>query len=276
MGLQFGNISNSNDFAAHLLAVLPFLVWLGTTAENRLLRALSLVGAVYGLYVIFSTASRGALVALAGCFLVYIYRAEPTQRMFAILLTPVILLGIILATPHRAMNRILSFSAGGDASVEALESRENREYLLRQSINYTFRRPIFGVGPGQFPSFEGRNNQIIGDHGRWQETHNTYTQISSEVGIPALIFYLGAIFAGVRAANRVFREARGRPECRDLQASAAAIVLAITGFGIASTFLSLAYFIYMPVLTGLAVALERAAAAEFRKRPFSPPPNFAW
>jgi len=36
--------------------------------------------------------------------------------------------------------------------------------------------------------------KAAGEHGNWHETHNTYTEISGECGIPALIFALVGLF----------------------------------------------------------------------------------
>jgi O-antigen ligase len=59
-------------------------------------------------------------------------------------------------------------------------SAEAREDLLIQSIKVTAEHPLFGVGPGNFPSY----TQL------WRVTHNTYTEFSSECGIPALLLFL--------------------------------------------------------------------------------------
>ncbi len=67
--------------------------------------------------------------------------------------------------------------------------------LLRQSIQMTFEHPIFGVGPGVFAaaSWDERKRAGIGA-GNAQVTHNTYTQISSETGIPGFFFFIATVF----------------------------------------------------------------------------------
>ena len=49
---------------------------------------------------------------------------------------------------------------------------------------------VFGVGPGQFPMQNWEEFKRRGIHIYAQVTHNSYTQVSSETGIPGLIFFL--------------------------------------------------------------------------------------
>ncbi len=145
-------------------------------------------------------------------------------------------------------------------------SSESREYLLRKSITYTFEHPIFGVGPRQFASYEGQHNRIVGTHGLWNEAHNSFTQASSECGIPALIFFLAGIVSTYRLLNGVWREARRRPDCGEIRVTAFCAMLGLTAFLAAIAFLNFAYFFYLPAMGGFAIALRRAAQREFRLR----------
>jgi len=58
---------------------------------------------------------------------------------------------------------------------EASLSAQQRKELLFKSLKVTVRHPLFGVGPGNF--------EVVS--GAWDVTHNSYTQISAEGGIPA-------------------------------------------------------------------------------------------
>lgn len=76
---------------------------------------------------------------------------------------------------------------------------ENRRLLLKESIAVTLRRPIFGVGVGNFPVYVNGMNK---EEGRlkeaWHGTHNTYTQLSSETGIPGLAIFIGILVVSWR------------------------------------------------------------------------------
>jgi O-antigen ligase len=151
-----------------------------------------------------------------------------------------------------------------------------RRYLLEKSIVYTFQHPLFGVGLKQFGSFEGQHNQIVGTHGYWYEAHNTYTQVSSESGMPALALFIAGIVSTFRLMNRVYRQASRRPECEDIRLAAFCIILAMTTYCTAITFVNFAYYFYMPMISSLVIAVSRAAQDEFASRspaPVEPPPS---
>jgi O-antigen ligase len=272
LALNFGIISDSNDYACHLVLVLPFLIWVGLAAKSKALRLAAWGGAGYGVLLILRTASRGALVALAAGAMFWLLRGTMRQRIGLLAAGPIAAVTLIAFVPRSSLIRIVSFSAGNmGASQEALESSTMRRYLLEQSVRYTLQHPIFGVGMDQFSSFEGGHNQIMGAHGYWHETHNTYTQVSSECGMPALALYLAGILSTFLLVNRVYRQARERPECEDIRTAAFCIMLAMTTYCTAITFLNFAYFFYLPVMSSLAIAVSRAAQDELARRPSASP-----
>jgi len=267
LGLEFGSISNPNDFSAHLLFTLPFLLWAGLSVRSVVLRGAPLLLVVYGIYIILMTASRGAFLALAVAMLFFLFRAKTSQRLVLLGLAPLVVLILVPFVPRNTWRHIRSFSAGEDADLGAIESIDSRQYTLRKSLEYTFQHPLFGVGPGQFAWYEGTNNRYGGTtHGYWHETHNTYTQVSSECGIPALILFLCGIISTFLLTNATYRQARRRPECKDIAVAAFCIMLAMVSFLTAILFLSFAYLFYLPALAGLAISLARTAKAEFDSR----------
>jgi O-antigen ligase len=275
VGLQIGTVGNPNDYAAHLLLVLPFLLWFILTPRWFVLRILATLPFAYGLYLILATASRGAAIGLACAALLFFLWGTGRQRTAMILIGPIALAALAVAVPGDALKRIRSFSfsdAGespeSDASVsaEALESTAAREYLLKTSLLYMVENPLFGVGPGQFATFEGTHNKVIGDHGSWHGTHNTFTQAASECGIPAGLIFLAGIVTTFRLIRSVWSEARSRTDCDDIRIAAACLLVACSAFCIAITFVNFAYFFYLPAMAGFAIALSRCAREEFRIR----------
>ena len=271
-GLDFGSIANPNDFAAHLLLVLPFLLWIGLSSKWILLRVAAFLGVGFGIFLVLSTASRGASIALGADVLFFLWRAPARQKVALLLLGPIAACVFLVAVPGTIWDRIRSFSSG--PSIEAVESFESRRYLLDKSIEYTLKFPLFGVGPGQFASYEGGHSAVIGTHGTWHNTHNTFTQVSAECGIPGLLFFVCAIASSLYLLNSTHREARRRPECRDISTAVFCIMLGMVGFCVAITFLSFAYSYYLPCMGGLAVAIRAAAQEEFRVRVPAAAPAF--
>ena len=268
LGLRIGMIANSNDYAGHMILALAFVLWIVVnTQKSRIIRMAALLAVVTGVLLIVRTGSRGALVALCAVFLLFLYRANMTQRMVLMLVAPIVLAVALVSVPKTALTRITSFSGGeAAASEEASMSASLRKYLLRKSIEYTFTHPLFGVGVAQFPSYEGSHNKTFGEHGAWKTTHNSYTAISSETGLPGLMIYLGAVFCIIGTFRKIDSQARQRPECQDIAAASFCAMLGTIGYSVVILFLNFAYFFYFPCLGGLAVAMRRAADHEFQNR----------
>jgi len=264
LALEFGTISDANDYAVHLIFILPFVIWVGLTAKFKPLRAAAWAATCFALLLILRTASRGALVALAVGVVYWIIRGTMGQRLVLLAAGPVAAIALIAFVPKSSLVRIVSFSSDeSNASQEALESSQLRKYLLEQSIIYTFEHPVFGVGLAQFSAFEGENTKSLGTHGYWHNTHNSYTQVSSECGLPALGFYVAAVLSTFLLLNRTYRKACTRPEYREIRYATFCLMLSLVGYCAGSTFVNFAYFMYLPVLTGLAIAVARGAQVEF-------------
>jgi O-antigen ligase len=267
-GVALGSIGNPNDYAGHLLLVLPFLLWVLMAGKvvSRVV-ALGCIGA--GLYLILASSSRGALVALAADLVFFALVGNVRQKAALVLAGPiaaVLLVATVPATSLRRLTEIWGGSAGSTESAEAAESSQARRYTLMTSIRYTFEHPLFGVGLQQFANFEGGHERRIGTHGYWHETHNSYTQASSECGIPGFLFFTGGIVSTLLLLRKTHRQARKRPDCKDIRAAAFCIMLGMVGFSVAITFLNFAYFFYLPAMGGLAVGVWSAAQREFQLR----------
>ena len=117
-----------------------------------------------------------------------------------------------------------------------------------------------------FPVYEGMNNKVIGTHGSWHGTHNTFTQVASECGLPGLFFYAGGLISTLAIFYSAFRRASRRPYCGDMRSALMCVLLGTIGFVVATTFLNFAYFFYQPLLGGLAVAVAAGSKEEFAKR----------
>jgi O-antigen ligase len=263
MSVSFGSVANSNDLAAHLLLVMPFLLYvLIKPKTGKLVRAGSGLFLAWGLYVVVGTASRGALIALGGVALVALWKGSNPQRISLVVGGTLAAAVLIAVLPPATLNRLMSFSAdSSSASEEAIASTEARTYLLNQSIDLSVHNPILGVGPNQFSNIVGKLGKERGVR-IWQETHNFFTQISSECGIPALLFYLAAVVAAFVTTNRTYNLTRRRPELNELRSATFCLLLSMVGFGIASFFLNLAYHFYWLALTGLATSISRSAGME--------------
>jgi hypothetical protein len=271
MGLQMGTVSNPNDYAAHLVLSLAFLLWLSIASKSKVLRILAFIGLGVGLVLILKTGSRGAEIGLGVAVMFYMFRATGRQRVALVVLVPFAIAGMLAFVPADTLRRLRSFSAGDDTDLGAVESAENREYLLKMSLIYTGQFPIFGVGPGQFASYEGQHNIIAGmTHGSWHETHNSFTEASSECGIPGGLLFIGGVISTLLLLGKTLKTARRRTDSIDIQNAVFCVFLGSLAFYVTIAFVNFAYFFYEPFLAGLAIAMARAAKEEFRLRDRQP------
>jgi O-antigen ligase len=276
LSLTTGTISNANDFAAHLLLLLPFVLFVSLLpSKPKVFRIACLLVLPYGLYLILSTASRGAEVAMAVAFLFVLWRATPTARIITILAVPILAVALFVALPQSVLNRLKTFSTSSEqlsgSAAEAAESADSRNYLFNRSLEFTFEHPIFGVGPGQFSSFEGKTSRDAGLHGVWQQPHSIFTQISSECGIPAFLFFVCALVSTFRTLLRVQTQAL-RYQLHEISRAAFCVLLGMSGFLTAAAFLNLGYLFYLPALGGLAIAMHAATQDEIAKLGTKPSP----
>lgn len=255
-----GMISDPNDLAAHLLLVLPFVAFVALRHRTSIILRVILGSAIiFGLFLMLRSGSRGGFIALVFTVILAIVFVTPRQRLIVALVTPALLLALIAALPEATWQRFKSITSDSDASEAAETSREARIYLLEKSIEYTVKNPIFGVGPGQFQNFEGMQATAEGRHGAWHATHNTFTQISSECGIPALVFFLGAIISSFRALWRTHKRAVAMKE-KEVVLAVTCISLGFAGYTAASFFLANGYRFQFLAISGLIVALNRIVA----------------
>ncbi len=261
------SIGNSNDLASQLVLMLPFLLYIAMDRRrSALLRGAMIVPMAYGLLIILRTESRGAVVALAVSFLYVLVRASAKQRVAALAIAVLLTFSLALLVHGNSLNRLATlFGSGGavsaDIRAEAKESADARTYLLKQSLIYTLQHPLLGVGPGQFSNFEGRSAKTEGKIGNWHETHNSFTQVSSECGIPALIFFLFAIGGAFASVSRVYRRAR-QEGYTEIANTCFCYLLSMVGYLTSIVFLANAYRFYLPAMIGLAIALCGAAKKE--------------
>jgi O-antigen ligase len=159
---------------------------------------------------------------------------------------------------------------GGD-----MGSTESRLALLQASLRMTFEHPLFGVGPGDFPT--ENFNEVQRKTGRkiWLVSHNSYTQASSETGIPGFLMFVALLFLTLRNTQRVVRAAKSPSPPSPLLVECA-LYLNITTLTIcaAAFFLSIAYEQMIFVLIGLSVVVERLYTIHLSTVPVPSQPGF--
>ena len=291
--LVTGMLGNSNDLAQVLLVGIPFWILFGNARKSMSIRPLvSAVVILVMLFLIMKTGSRAVMIGVftvAGMFFLSVSWMNKLRFAIGGMVGAVILL---VAMPGALRDRYATIFSTEDVSsrevASAVASASNRTQLLKRSIAMTLRHPAFGVGPGNFQpaSAEAFGNQLGTS---WYETHNTMTQISSEMGFPGLFLFSGALFCCFRSVWRLSRwkPAAGQPispavadHIHFLNRMGSCLLLSLASLTLTSLFTSIAYQIFFPTLIGLCAALDLTAKEELRalfpnKEPSSSPYAFA-
>jgi len=253
-----GSLGNSNDLASQLLMVLPFLLFfmLGR-GRSKFPRIAIVPMLLYGLWIILGAASRGALVGLAVMFLYVLWHISLPQKVALTVTCGALVLVAMTTLPATTRNRLGTIFGGKD--IEAIDSAESRRYLFRTSVQFTIEHPVFGVGPDQFPIVEGKQSRAQGFHGNWHQTHNAYTQVSSECGVPAAFFFIAGLGSAGLLVLRTYRVAK-RDGYVEIASGCFCYLLGAMGYLVSLIFLAQAYSFKLPALVGLGITLSYAAA----------------
>ncbi|MCW5963522.1 MAG: O-antigen ligase family protein [Bryobacterales bacterium] len=259
-----GMIGNSNDLASHLVFMMPVLAFVGMDRSRNWFVRLLCIGCVpVTLVLILQTGSRGALLGLAMMVVVALWKS-PVKVRFGIIAASVVL--ALLSTvwvPDTIKNRLTNFNQ--EMGNEAEESALARRNLFDAGVRYSLQRPIFGVGLAQFPIFHGQSRRAAGIAVPWHASHCTWVDISSECGIPALLFMLAAIGTALHMLSRTYLAAQRSGQV-DIAGLCLSVLVAFASFLMTITFLSNGYRFYLPTMIGLSVAIAAAAEAELARR----------
>jgi O-antigen ligase len=105
-----------------------------------------------------------------------------------------------------------------------------------------------------------------GERGLWRQTHNSYTQVSSEAGLPGLIFFVGSILSCFRLNYRMYRQTAGQQGLQDYAALSLCMLLGLVAFSTGAIFDQLAYTSHLAMLGGITTATYLAAQPALRER----------
>ena len=264
VSLPNGTLGDPNEFALHMVLGLPFW-WFKASRATGFRKVLFLLYTI-PIYIAFARAgSRAGLLAMGILLLITFLFAEGARK---VLIATVVVVGIgassfVLPGYLKARFTTIFSPAEGNFD-EATQSRiasdiassEERKALLMQSLSMTIRHPIVGVGPGTF-SFVSRDERIANGEtgGENLVTHNSYTQASSETGLPGFFFFAATVVLAVKYTYSDYHRLIGHN--RELAVYARYTFTALAGMGIGIFFLSVNYTHLLGVMFALALSLHR-------------------
>ncbi len=247
-----GVFSNPNDFAINIAINFPLCLaffWGSKGIVKKLLWAVALLFLLYG---VIATYSRSGLIAMVICFFICIWEFGIKAKRPVVIAGAIFILmlgvGVAVTTP-RYITRISTLVEGGDVD-GAFDhgSMDARRELLMESIRVTLQHPIFGVGPGNFQAYTKS----------WHVTHNTYTELSSETGIPGLALFLAILYFTFRNLKAV-SDTQVHKHDPQIQLFTSALRAGLAAYIVGSAFASTSYTLFPYFMVAYVAALYKIA-----------------
>jgi O-antigen ligase len=242
-----GIFANPNDLAYHLVVGVAMILSAANAAHTRLRKIAWWATLPVVFYAILLTQSRGGM--LAACVVALFWALRSVKRAPVILGAACVIAALVFISPNNPWSRRTEEATAYGVDVSA----QGRIDAWRTGLNIAKERPFTGVGAGAFmiawPEF------APGDAHEARTQHNTFIQLLSELGIPALLLFATALVAGVFGMRRATKlDTSLQPYARGVQCGFVGFVVCSIWGGIAFT-----WPIYL--LLGLAFGARRIAAA---------------
>lgn len=234
-------LADPNDLALNLCVVLPFCVAFIFSTDSKILKLFWAVAALTSVAGIVATFSRGGFLALLVVLFTLWRRFCLTPRSMLVVLAglAIVLTSLVVIAPSSYFDRMQTI-IHVDNDQEG--SAQQRRGLLITSLEQTVAHPLTGVGPGEFAQVSGT----------WLQTHNTYTQLSAEMGIPALLLFLALL----RHTFKNLRSASQREPGTQAWYVAGALYCGMWGYVVGAFFLPTAYWFLPYLLMAYAATLK--------------------
>lgn len=252
-GAVGGIFENPNDLAVSVAMVFPLCFMFLLRSRAFFPKAFWAVSSILLARAVLMTYSRSGFLALSVAVLVTLYEfGIKGKRPSLFLFVGVgLALLLVLSGPTNYASRLSTiFSPNSDLTGSAQARRE----LLIKSLKITAEHPLVGIGPGDFPIVSGV----------WLVTHNTYTELSAEAGIPALVLFL-IIFG--RTFKNLRKTRQAAPDNEQIRMLAGGLTASTAALLVGSFFASTAYHFFPYFLVAYASALCAIAGRQQAPHP---------
>jgi putative inorganic carbon (hco3(-)) transporter len=227
-GEGFAGMDN-NCFGVALVSTVGPAIALVLGAKKWWERVFGTLAAALMLHTILLTFSRGALlgVLVVG---VTAFILMPKRPKYIATLALALIVAVRFTGPQLAERYSSAFASADERDA----SSESRIDLWRDCFDIALTKPLFGVGPANFP--------VIAKERGWTEgkqAHSVWMQTLAENGFPG-VFALFVFFSLAVVKLWPLARMKQTPENRYTVAVATGIITSIAGFMVAGQFVSLA------------------------------------
>jgi len=242
-GVLGGVFDNPNDLAMNIALNWPLCLMFLLSTRNPFKKLLWAAGMLVMVRGLMLTYSRSGFLALAVALLVSLWEFGIRGKRHYLLAVAVFCgIAFLLVRPKNYGDRLQSM-VSDDVSVYG-DAKQAREELLNRSISITVTHPLLGIGPGNFQGYTGS----------WHVTHNTYTELSAESGIPSLILFIAVLTMAFRNLKRT-RSSALYEKSRDVQLYTGGLWAGLAAYITGAMFASTAYQLFPYFMVGYTTAL---------------------
>lgn len=258
-GVNMG-ILGWNFLGIAVAITIPYIAAIFVSQRSFLTTILLATASLSMLWMLVLTASRGGLLNVllsAGLTCLLVLRGHSRGRLAGVGIVLTLFVVVSLA-PQVLWQRLGTVWDNSETYMNAVqasaeESTQDRLAVLGRSIEYTLEHPIFGLGLGNFEVASGLQ---LGQPSAWMGTHNTFTQVSSEAGVPALALLLGLLLTAVLNMKRISTGSIENSHPPDLCLFARATLASLLAFLFGAFFAHLAYEYYLFYPVAIAVGIR--------------------
>jgi hypothetical protein len=238
-----GMFGNPNDMSIHLVTFIPICIALGLNTNSKLSKFFYFAVSALMTAGVVVTQSRSGFLGLVAGTAVLVWKLGKGRRLKAVLVSGLAAFIGIMFVPGNYGIRLLSIVV---PALDPVRSSTQRQERLIQSIWVTLRNPL-GIGIG--------NSSLVGLQNL--ETHNAYTQVSSELGWIAFAIFLVFLIHPLRRLSFIQRLTHHDKKNRWLYYASVGVYASIASYMVSSFFASVSYnwYVYYPV--AFAVGLQR-------------------
>jgi probable O-glycosylation ligase (exosortase A-associated) len=266
MAGTFSRLGDRNDFALHMVMVLPLMAFL--LAQLKGLWARLLTAGVMGLTVlaVVATQSRGGLVSLVAVGVWMVFRSG--RKLLAATLVAGGAVLVVTLAPANWFERMETIGAAKEDG-----SFMGRVQAWKRASAIALDNPVFGGGfrSVQAPSLFERYRDSQGFLGFIDSprpdfaraAHSIYFEVMSDVGLVGLGLFLAVMLSGFAVGARVRRRAKAiGPSARWAADLATYLNVAMVAYLVGGAALSLAWVDLPYVLVMMVATLDRIMAKE--------------
>jgi len=244
-----GIFGNPNDMALFLVTVVPVVIALGFNSR-RLPGKLFYAGSAILMFIAIAlTYSRGGFLGVLVGLGFFAWRVNPRRRV-AIIIAGCLGVGIFLVLVPGYSIRLISIVF---PSLDPVGSSDARRGELFRSLYVAIRHPLLGIGMGNYAPEMSHRGLV---------SHNSYTQVASEMGMAALVFYTMFIVTPLKKLGQIARETLDVKDHSHFYYLAIGLQASLLAYMVSSFFASVAYLWYVYYAVGFAICFRRIYESE--------------